>query len=688
MILPRPPFSLTAISSTILMANSALAEQHTDETYVVTARHWQEQSALVPASVESVDIDERKANLEPLESQSSHVRVEQSSVQTRIAIRGSSGYDTSLQQPVGYYLDDIVLPLGGTQLPVSFNIESVEIIKGPQGDLYGRHSQAGVVKLRSLSPSWQPSAMVQLSAGVTDGANGHKPSSVLVARGSNTLIDESLAGSIAIRAEQTKGPQTNQFNGSNDGGELGSISGVVGLDGFLEADTEWQWRSHIHQQKMGKAQMRYLTGAAATERFTTNYNSDSRENRNSDVHALRIDHHWEGLTVTSITGGTVFDRDFLTDLDLTPTPIPATELDMRDAMLSQELRLTNDPSSNGFRWLAGLYAYQQDSDIDFIIGGSMMMPRSQRITQIEQSGLAGFGQLEWQFQPNWALTFGLRAEHINKHGTQQFKGGSSSDYRADLGHTIWLPKASLSYRFTRQSQAYFSAAQGYVPAGYNYASAQNLASFTYREEKSTNLEVGYKALLLGDKLSLSAALFHIETKDKQITDLLPGFVQTISNAARTTSYGAEFGADYQWSQSIKGFTRMGTMKAQADQYVVHRFNGTGFVASDLAGNDLPLAPKFSYSLGLEYASQYGWFAKIVGSGSSEYYFDSANTLAHPSYFAVDTELGYQFSHLSIAFNVENAFDGLRYSRSVSTPAGIVVEDSHERYFGLTAKLDW
>ncbi|WP_260260765.1 TonB-dependent receptor [Vibrio intestinalis] len=688
MILPRLPFALTAISSAFLVANIAQAEQSADETYVVTARHWQEPTLLVPASVENMEIEERKASLETLEQQTSNVRVEQSSVQTRVAIRGSTGYDTSLQQPVGYYLDDIALPLGGTQLPVLFNLESVEVIKGPQGDLYGRHSEAGVVKLQSKSPTWQTSVTAQLSSGITDGANDYQPSNVLILRGSNTLITDTLAGSVAIRAEQTTGPQINLLDGNEEGGKQDNFSGAIGFDGVIGENTEWQWRSHISRQKLGKAQMRYLTGLAATERFTTNYNSDSFENRDSDIHSLRINRDWNGLTFTSITGGTLFKRDFSTDLDLTPAPIPSTEMDMQDEMLSQEFRLTNEPESQDLRWLAGLYLYQQDSDIDFTIGGSMMMPRSQRITHIEQSGIAGFGQLEWQFQPNWALTLGLRAEHINKSGKQQINGLFTSDYQADLDHTIWLPKASLSYQLSSLSQLYFTAAQGYLPAGYNYASAQNLASFTYDEEKSTNLELGYKALLLNNKLSLSGALFHIETKDKQITDLQPGFIQTISNAAQTTSYGFELAADYQWNQALNSFIRLGSMKTESDQYIVHSFNGSGFVANDLAGNELPLAPEFTYSLGLEYLTQQGWFARIIGSGSSEYYFDSANTLTHPSYFTLDAEIGYQFSQLSIAFNVDNAFDEHRYSRSVSTPTGIVVEDSHERYFGLTIKMDW
>ena len=690
----RSPFIFSLISSAILIASDSHAKaedpqqqpQHI-ETYTVTARHWQEPTLSVPASIDSFVPNERQADLEQLDKHVSNVRIEQSSVQTRVAIRGSSGYDTSLQQPVGYYLDDIALPLGGTQLPVLFNLEQIEVIKGPQGDLYGRNSEAGVIKLRSFAPSWQPSGHLHLSSGVTDGANDYQPSNVLIARGSNALIDDRLAGSIALRVEQTQGPQLNLFNGDEQGGQRDNWAAAIGFDVFAGESTDIKWRSHIARQESGKAQMRYLTGANATPRFTTNYNTPTFDNSDSDIHSLRIDHQLGAYTLSAITGVTLFERDFAADLDLTPAPLPATTMQMDDRTLSQEFRLTNDGQS-ALRWLAGLYFYQQETDVDFSIGGSMMMPRTQRITHIDQTGIAGFGQLAWQINDQWEMTLGARAERIDKEGQQRFNGLMSSQYQANLSHTTWLPKASISYLINPTDRLYGTIAQGYLPAGYNYASAQNLASFTYQAEKSTSTELGYKALLLENALTVTAAAFHITTKDKQITDLQPGFVQTISNAAQTTSYGVELSADYQWHTDFSSFVRLGTMKTKADKYITHAFNGSGFVAHDLAGNELPLAPEFTYAIGIEYQPQQGWFTTLVASGSSDYYFDSANSLSHPAYVTADATLGYRHQWLTIALNADNIFDQEVYSRSVRTPAGIVAEDTQERYFGLTIGMDW
>ncbi|GAK84008.1 TonB-dependent receptor [Vibrio ponticus] len=649
------------------------------------ARHWSEDRLDVPASTQTIQIQGHKGDLLELEKQASNTKVEQSSVQTRVAIRGSSAFDTSLQQPVGYYLNDVALPLGGTQVPILFATEDLQLIKGPQGDLYGRHSEAGVVKINTLSPDWQPTANIEVWSGVTDGANDYQPSNIVVGRLSNEIIADVLAGSVAIRAEDTTGPQLNLVNDSKDGGAIENLASQFNFDIRTSADTSIHWTSYLSRVEAGKAKMRYLTGANKTDRFTTNYNTDTFDDIDSDIHSLKVETELDNLTVTSITGYTDFNREFLADLDLTPAPIPATVFAQQDQMLSQEIRLSTLPQQN-MSWLVGLYLYQQESDINFDIGGSMMMPRTYRLTNIEQTGLAGFTQLDWSITNSWSLTLGLRAEHIEKKTKQQIV--SSTSYQERLSQTKWLPKASLSYKVASNRNLYLTYSEGYLPGGFNYASAQSLNSFSYDAETSQNIEIGGKMRALNNKLYLDAALFYTKTKDKQINDLLPGFVQTISNAAQTSSYGLEVSARYQLTTDLDLFTNLGALNTNADEYLTNSFNGSAFVANDLAGNDLPLAPKFTYSLGVDYSPSKGWFANLHAAGRSKLYFDANNQLEHPASVTVDASVGYKFNHVTLALVADNVFDEVIYSRAVNTAAGIVVEDSQPRYIGLNLAANW
>jgi iron complex outermembrane receptor protein len=235
---------------------------------------------------------------------------------------------------------------------------------------------------------------------------------------------------------------------------------------------------------------------------------------------------------------------------------------------------------------------------------------------------------------------------------------------------------------------YASWTEGYLPAGFNYASAQGLNSFTFAKETSTNIEIGYKTKGFSDKLTFKSALFHIKTRDKQIVDLVPGFVQFISNAAETSSYGAEISANYQWENQWKSFIHVGTLNATADNFLLNRATGTNLNIINLNGNDMPFSPDISYGLGIEYQPNLGWFTKIAIAGKSDYYFDVQNTLEQPSSIRVDMALGYHFERFSVTFRADNLFNEEMYSRAVRTPVGIVVEDTNPRYFGLTIAARW
>lgn len=675
-----------------LLANYQPLLDATDdnEIILVTTRHWQEPVVDVPATTEIFNVESRLANLSRLDQQLTNVKIEASSVQTRVSIRGNLGYDSSLQQPIGFYVDNVALPLGGSQLPVLYNIAPVEVYKGPFGDLYGRHSEGGLIKVTSLAPTWETEGSYHFSSGVTDGANGHQPSSVIGLSVTTPLIKDQLATVMSLRYEKAQGTQVNQYNNEDDAGDLESIAGSIGFDIFLGTATEVTWRSHLSRQDSGKAGLRYLTGAAATPRYTINYDTQTFDNKDSDIHSLTLVNTQDDFTITATTGYTRYSNHFNADLDLTAYPVPATLMALKDDMLSQEIRLSSieDTKTSSSRWTLGVYLYDQDTDSDFTIGGSAMLARAQRITQITQQGQAIFGQIDWQVGANWTANLGMRYERVNKRGEQEFNSTQSANYQVSIDNSMWLPKASIHYQLDKDQNVYFAIASGYVPGGYNHTFAQNAASFTFDKETSINVELGYKAYLLNNQLLLTTAVFSSETQDKQIVDIQPGFITAISNAAKTSAKGAELNLNYQYSDNVSSFLHLGVMHATADEYLVTSYNGTGFVTNDLNGNRLTLSPDISYSLGVNYQTQSGWFGQLVVSGSGKYYFDAANQLPQSAYTVVDANIGYAFENIRLSLSIDNLTDEEIYSRSVSTSSGIVVEDTRARYLGLNLTGNW
>lgn len=568
-----------------------------------------------------------------------------------------------------------------------FNIQQLEVIKGPQGALYGRNSESGVVKLTSIKPSLSPAFSLGLETGVTDGANGKEAAHIVSLAASDALVQDKVAGAVALQYRDSKGPFLNQANGDENGGGLESWQLKTGFDAYLNEDITVAFRSHLERGDAGKSKLRFSTGENATDRFVTNHDVKGSDNKRSAIHSLTVTRQINDLSLVSITGLTNFARDFTTDLDVTTAPVPATQYDLKDQMLSQEFRLASNWNS-GFRWLAGAYFYKQDTDVDFTIGGTPMLARSTRVTDIDQRGIAGFGQFDFALGNQWDISFAARIENVEKRGKQSYQALQNQTYAADKNSTYVLPKTTLSYHLNDDALVYASLAKGYTPGGFNYGSAQNLASFTYDPQTSQNIELGYKASLLENKLKVGATLFQIKTKDKQIVDLMPGFVQSITNAAAAKSYGLELTADYQMSDGLAVYGQVSLMKAKATKYRTNVFRNGAFVATSLSGNELPLSPKLSYSAGVKYSGGQGVFGDLSIKGSGNYYFDSANTIKQQGYKQVDSQIGYQFSDASIALVAENIFDTKIASRAVNTASGVVVEDSSPRYIGIKFAANW
>ena len=669
--------------------SSALDKNTTAEVEViqVTARKWQENIMQTPLSMTPLSQVEQM-DLADIASVSGNLAFEQSSVQTRTVIRGLSSYDTSLTEPVAYYYNDIALSLGGSQLPRLANLQSIEVIKGPQGSLYGRNSQAGVINFQSQKPSSESTGFINLTYGQKDGATQQAPVKDISLYTSGNIIDSNLAGNLYLAYRDDGGAFYNQYLDDNKTAQREQK--------HINAQLAWQIQSNTlinmfalqESNDNGKGQLRYNTGLLATDRFVVNYDTPTYDNNDINLYGINVNHNFGDYMFTSITGVSNYQRDFEADLDLSPAPIPSTLFNLKDNTLSQEFRLTNTDYDK-VQWLVGTYLYQQDSDTDFTIGGSQLLERKQRVTNIEQKSIAAFAQLDWQFSPNFWLTLGARAESLKQEGAQNLIGNTAnSNYQQTLDTNEFLAKAALKYQINSNHLLFASFSQGYMPGGYNYNAAQDQDSFTYDNETSDNYELGYKGYFFENNLTLNASLFTAETDNKQIVDLLPGFVQTINNAAATTNKGVELVVDYRINADLSVAAHYAILDAKADEYQINTFNGTGFSTLDLSGKHLPLAAENTYGMTIEYWLVESLVFKVNAIGSSAYYFDISNTIEQSAYTKINAELSYTYNNLTLTLAADNITDEEILSRAVNTPAGIAVEDTSPRYVSINVKYDW
>lgn len=692
MVSSRIAARLLATSGIILFSGPAGAADTYDvasaDIETVTVRQWVEDRLAVPETVETLERDQLDSpvwdDISALAKISPNTQVQQSTVESRIVLRGMTAISTGIQDPVGYFVNGVALPFGASNSSHAFDAESIEIAKGPQGVLFGRNTEAGAVIVRTRDPSATPEASLSVAPRFLDGPDGWAAGVEAAGRLSGPLTDR-LSASVAVRYQTTDGVQRNLYDGRDDGGAIDRYTVSSGLRYVVDEDTKMTLKSVVEENDRGKARMRYLTGTYATAPYTTDYNVDARDDYLSAVQSFEVDHHFAGADLTAITGWTHFDRTFRMDFDLSPVAAPASGLKHRDDALSQEIRLASG-AEGPLRWLAGAYFGRQWSALNY----ANQSPQVRRKTSIGQTNLAAFGQVEYEMLRGLRVSLGSRVEWIGQDGDQDLiQTGGTSSYGKTMETTTFLPRVTVSYDVSDGVVVFGSYARGYMPGGYNYNLATSADTLTYDPEYSWTGEVGIKTRLLSNRLHLDVSAFHTATRDRQILDLVVGGTQKISNASRAETYGMEVSSRFSLTSALSVFASGGLMHAEATSYKVNQSVGGVLTEVDLSGNRLPMAADYTYGFGARYdAGGDGLFAEVGLNGSGPYYFDSDNALRQKAFALADASLGYRFDRYEISFWTTNMFDRHFYTRMTTAKLGTVVEDGNPREIGVRLAARW
>lgn len=692
---PLQPIPLAFFASVVLGSTPIIADTETNvtdaqlDTVSVSPRYWQENNQTTPFVVSSQLHNPQDSSiwsdLDALDGQFANVRLENSSVQQRLVIRGNSAVNTGLQDPVAVIVDGVALPLGMNQLPALFNFSQLQLLKGPQGSLYGRNSEAGALILSSpvLSDSlrgWANLSTIQID-GYTQQSR-HKTSV-----GASSKLTANSRFGLAALIERGGSGYYNEFNNSEKGGDIDQKSLAASADVDVSQDTQIRLRSRIDRSDNGMARMRYDTGMFKTNAYQTNYNRDADDQQDTDLHSLVITQQFTRGTLTAISGYNRYQRNFIMDLDAATLPTPASQLDQNNRNLSQEVRWNSTSDTNQPRWLAGLYLFDENSDINFISG----VPSNNRTTDIQQSGHALFADVELPLDQALTINMGGRVEQLKQSGKQtrrilQGPAQLTSQYRDSDNTSEFLPRLGLSYQWY-DHLLFSNLSQGYLPGGYNYNQASNPQNFSYKPEYSDHFETGFKSQWQPQTNSI-ISVFYTRGRDKQIAELQPGGVQRINNAAKTLAYGIEFSLRHRFINGWKVSGELGLQKTKAVKYDAVLFSNNQLKNIDLSGQQLPYAAPFSAALELQYDNGSGWFSRSQIQASGGIYFDSANTVRQKAYQILNSEIGYEFHHFRLSVAARNLFNQHYLTRALITPNGRLVEDGQAREVSINLSAFW
>jgi iron complex outermembrane recepter protein len=660
------PFCICAKEETTISDSSK--KNNKPEVMVVRAKEWSTKNTDNSSSrtqVSGTQFDTpAQSGIERLSQYTANMMIEDSSVQSRIIIRGQSSIDTGLNSPVGYILDDIPLPLGAQQAPDLLNVDSVEIIKGAQGSNYGRSSEAGLIKVSDNRPSAGFSGWSQYSYLSTAGGNGEALGHQFEAgiNGGN----DNLSGTLAFSYLNADSPYYNLYRQSEHENNSKQLHIQGGLDYTPTETTDILYRTHWQETNAGRATMRYLTGNYATNRFHVNQDTLSHDDKKSALHSIRINHDLNRSVLTTITGYTQYRRRFTMDPDCSSRLYSATESLLNDDMISQELRLSALPDES-IKWSTGTYLYRQNTHTDITMGTTGI----RRVTDNDQYGIAGFGHTQISLGGQWSLTTGVRIEYTQQQGEQN----GTANLNNTLTHTEWMPNIGTHYQLNPMHQIYLNYATGYLPGGFNYSSATSQDNFSYGAEHTQSFELGHQGNWLNQRIQNNLVLFYSDIHDKQVIDVLPGMVQKITNASNASIYGIESALNWDINNSWTTKATLGLQHGETHD-------------SSISGKSLTFTPNYTWSLAIDYTPTISLTSGLQIRGSDRYFFNNSNSLEQSSYQIVDMNTRYQFGSAEVIFAVNNLFDETVYSRAVSTSAGVLVEDTQPRTFSVSLNYQW
>ncbi|MCG8551240.1 MAG: TonB-dependent receptor, partial [Desulfobacterales bacterium] len=450
------------------------------ETMTVTAQKREGNIQDVPISISAFSEDtlyEAGINeLTEVAGFSPNVHVKKNS----IVIRGISQYYGAKVSAVGFYLDGVSLPFEGIFSSNLFDIERVEVLKGPQGTLYGKNSEAGVVNIITKQPDNRFSGKIFGEYGWNDTEFGMSPVYRTGGSINAPIVQDKLYFRISGKWENDKGDIENINNADETAGENTDYNGRLTLKWTPQERLDVSFTADAMRRDHSTAYTRYVTGALNEGRSRVSYDGPYSGEGQGNGQTLRIKYAGDGYDLLSITGRRAAKEDSDYDFDLTSIPSWASASSVVDesTSYSQEIRLSSVKRHDPFQWLLGIYAFNEEMDIYQL--KAFPSGDTARDTDVDSFGYAFFGQGTYTFFKRLHLTAGLRYDYSDFEGEQHLTTpAGESVYGKDFSNGELLPKLSVSYNFSDSIMAYTSVARGYLTGGYNGKWATSADNLTY-----------------------------------------------------------------------------------------------------------------------------------------------------------------------------------------------------------------
>lgn len=663
----RMKLRLSLITAALLplLSAPAFAEDTDLEKILVTGDFQKESIQTLSASASlfsQQEINDRGANfLDEMLASAANVNFSSGASRGRfIQIRGvglRSQFVDPINPSVGLVIDGINYSgLGGSSL--LFDVNQIEIYRGPQGTRFGADGLGGMIQMESADPTFDPSVKVQLGAG---NYNSYEAG---IAAGIG--ITDSTAVRASIYQRESDGFMDNEYLGKPTQQQDEMIS-------------RFKLHSQLSDHLRTELSVHYIDINNGYDAFTLdnsrNSVADSPGQDNQESIAVGLANIYTGfdlfdvsLNLSGIDSELLysFDEDWVCNDTSKPKLCGAglheQSYSYKDAYYRDRKDKTAELQFNGKAqdWITGIYYQNRNVGLDRqrIENSDLALFNS----TYEVSNVAVYGQLATPINAKTTLITGLRVEE------------HSSDYSDSNGFIVSSDdvmvggKVALEYQVIDRTMIYTSITRGYKAGGINseaLAKAQEFglgADFfqqhtTFDPEYLWNAEFGVKGSSLDDKFVLRLAAFYMYREDMQLKSWLvegQNFTSYFDNAGSGENYGLEIEGSYQLTDDLFFTGSVGYLDTKINDYVARTSLYSPPLDQD--GREQAQAPKYQYAFTARYNFTDELFATVGIEGKDDYYFSDSHNSQAPNVNLVNFTAGYEADQWSIRAWARNVFD--------------------------------
>lgn len=632
-------FALASYSS-VSLAQAVLEE------VIVTAQKRAQSIQDVPISISAFSGDFLEENgiqrIDQIAQLTPNFSIASSSqpANNRIQIRGiGAAGDNAIEPSVGVFIDGVYYPRPGSVIGLLMDISAFEVLRGPQGTLFGRNTVAGALNITTRAPSREPEGLVEAGYGNYDlyevGGSVSGP------------LSDSVAGRIAFKYIERGGYGENLLDGQEYGarddtmfrGKLSyeptdRLSMLVVAD-YAELNLEGQVPEVLNSTSTPAFEVRntQLLGShpVTNDTYDWRVNQIVEDEHQDDQMGVSLDINYEfssGLSLRSITAFRNWDATYSNgDTGYTVAMVPG-DTDYKNETVSQEFQLIS-PGGETLDWLAGMYYYQEEYDINLLrdvgegfcpvigaiagpgLGGLCAVSPQEGATGTDFSqeleSTAVFGQATWNINDSWNTTVGLRWINDEKDGgyvatvrnpaalvfatNEEVLGMEREDSK-----TTWF--GNVSWNVSNDLMLFATASTGYKSGGFNSQAGGSQPLGEERRifgpEETTNYELGVKSTLLEETMTANATVYRMDIDDFQ-DRAFDGLSFIVLNAGELRQQGVELDVNWAPIEQLRVSAGLGYLDSE---YL--DFDGApglpGGAPQDLTGERRTYSPEWQTSL--------------------------------------------------------------------------------------------